>query len=67
MKQKNIFKTTAAETAADVTPSDKTYPPGNVLRYGAKGDGTTDDYQTLLDLATVRGLKSNGTVLYAKP
>ena len=31
---------TAAETAAGVTPTDYSYPPGNVMRYGAITDGT---------------------------
>lgn len=38
-----LWPQTAAELAAAVTPSDYAYPPGNVLRYGAVGNGTTDD------------------------
>lgn len=34
---------TAAETAAGVTPTSFQYPPGDVRRYGAVGDGVTDD------------------------
>ncbi len=34
---------TAAEVAASVTPTNYDYPPGDVRRYGAVGDGTTDD------------------------
>ncbi len=34
---------TAAESTAGVTPTDVSYPPGNVKRYGATGDGSTDD------------------------
>lgn len=34
---------TAAETTAGVTPSDVSYPEGDVRRYGATGDGTTND------------------------
>lgn len=34
---------TAAEIAASVTPTNYQYPPGDVRRYGAVGDGTTDD------------------------
>jgi len=33
---------TAAEIAASVTPINNTYAPGNVLRYGAVGDGSTE-------------------------
>lgn len=32
-----------AEEAAGVIPINPTYPPGNVKRYGAAGDGKTDD------------------------
>jgi hypothetical protein len=34
---------TAAEAAAFVTPSNTNYPVGNVKRYGATGNGATDD------------------------
>jgi hypothetical protein len=34
---------TSAEATARVTPADLRYPPFNVLRYGAVGDGETDD------------------------
>jgi hypothetical protein len=34
---------TAAEATAGVTPTNLSYAPGNVLRYGAVGDGTADD------------------------
>jgi hypothetical protein len=34
---------TAAEAAAGVTPTNLQYEPGNLLRYGATGDGSTDD------------------------
>jgi len=39
----------AAEIAASITPSDYSYPPGMVQRYGAVGDGTADDYQAIVD------------------
>lgn len=35
------YDITADETAAGVTPVNYYYPPGNVLRYGAVGDGAT--------------------------
>jgi hypothetical protein len=38
---------TAAETAATVTPTAYQYPPGDVRRYGATGDGSTDDSAAL--------------------
>ena len=39
----SLYPQTAPELAAGVTPSNYAYPPYNVLRYGAKGDGVTDD------------------------
>lgn len=39
----NSLKQTAAESAAGVTPVDLAWPPGHVWRYGAVGDGATDD------------------------
>jgi len=45
----NIYGLTVAEGAASVTPSDYSYPPGDVRRYGAVGDGVTDDYAAFRD------------------
>lgn len=39
----NFYAQTTAETSAAVTPTDYSYEPGNVKRYGAVGDGLTDD------------------------
>ena len=38
-----IFPQTEAERAAGVMPANLTHPPGNVQRYGARGDGSGDD------------------------
>ena len=38
-----IFERTATEIAAGVTPTNYYYPPGNVYRYGAVGNGVADD------------------------
>ena len=48
---------TAAELAASVTPTDIGYQPGDVRRYGAVGDGSTDD-----TAAIQAALNSNGQV-----
>jgi len=38
-----LYPRTASEIAASVTPTYYYYPPGDVRRYGAVGDGSTDD------------------------
>ena len=43
----NLYPTTAAETAVGVTPTFFQFPPLNVKRYGALGDGTTDDFTAI--------------------
>lgn len=41
------YARTAAEIAASVTPTNFSYPPGDVRRYGAVGNGVTDDTTAL--------------------
>lgn len=56
-----LYPQTAAEIAAGVTPVSYAYAVYNVKRYGAKGDGATDDtaaIQTALNLAGSTGLAS---------
>lgn len=50
-----LWPRTAAEIAAAVTPSDYAYAPGDVRRYGAALDGTTDDTAALTRWASVGG------------
>jgi|GEM_PF-5967315 len=38
-----LYPQTPEEVAAGVTPTNYAYPPGDVRRYGAVGDGVTDD------------------------
>lgn len=58
-----LYPRTAAEISAGVTPSNYSYPPGSILRYGAVGDGTTNDsaaIQRAVDVAEISG----GTVYF---
>jgi hypothetical protein len=43
-----LYPRTDTEVSAGVTPVNYQYPPGNVRRYGAEGDGTTDDTAAFL-------------------
>lgn len=47
------YDITAAENTAGVTPSDYSYPSGDVLRYGAAIDGVTNDYAALAAAVSV--------------
>jgi hypothetical protein len=38
-----FYARNAAEIAAGITPTSYGYPPGNLFRYGATGNGVTDD------------------------
>lgn len=42
-----VYPVTASETAVSVTPTDYSIPPGVPRRYGAVGDGTTNDTTAL--------------------
>lgn len=46
---------TTAEAAASVTPTASWYPPGDVRRYGAVGDGSTNDAAAFAKAALVCG------------
>ena len=64
-----LYPRTAGEIAATVTPTDYQYPPGDVRRYGAVINGSTDDVQAfnnaLLSGHTVTG--PEGTYLIGSP
>src|SRR6185437_13074114 len=47
------WKQTAAEIAAGVTPVNYAYAPLDCRRYGAKGDGSTDDTVSIQDSMSV--------------
>jgi hypothetical protein len=48
-----LYRRTAAEQLAGVTPSNYSYPESNVKRYGALGDRTTDDLAAFNRAASV--------------
>jgi hypothetical protein len=54
-----LYPRTAAEVTAGVEPVKFTYPPGNVLRYGAAGNGSADDTTAIVNALLV--VKSGGT------
>jgi hypothetical protein len=54
---------TAAESAAGVTPKNYAYPPLNVLRYGAMGDGATDDGPAIRSAWRVAKQQGGGTIV----
>jgi hypothetical protein len=60
------YAKTPAEIAAGVTPANYSYPPGSIWRYGATGDGTTDDttaVAALLKCGAQLMTLTNGTFL----
>lgn len=56
------YETTSAESSAGVTPVDKTYWPGNVLRYGADPSGSTSS-----TTAIQNAIDSNPDLVYFPP
>lgn len=58
-----LWPITSAETAAGVTPTDFAYPPGDIRRYGAVLDGTTDDasaWQSALKVSATYAVTAPG-------
>lgn len=66
-----LYPRTAAETAAGVTPTDYSYPPGVVLRYGTNATPGTTDMTAIIQTALNSGLKRiyapAGTYLLTDP
>lgn len=58
-----LYPRTAAEITAGVTPTNYAYPPGDVRRYGAVGDGITNDapaIQSAINAANVGTSPTSG-------
>lgn len=61
----SLYPRTAAEIAAGVTPTYYYYPPGDVRRYGAVIDGSTDDRPAIM--RAYSQWKSGGARIYCPP
>jgi hypothetical protein len=49
VRENDWLRLTDAERAAEVIPANFSYPPGDIRRYGAKIDGSTDDTNAIRD------------------
>src|ERR1700733_5188416 len=50
---KTLYPQTASEVSAAVTPTNYYYPPNNVMRYGATGNGISNDYASFVSALAV--------------
>jgi len=55
---------TAAESVVGVIPKNYAYPPLNILRYGALGDGVTDDGRAIRSAWLVAKQQGGGTIVF---
>lgn len=59
------YKQTLAEITAGVIPANLNFPQGDVRRYGAAGDGATNDFAAVNTAFTVIIAAGNGSVTFA--
>lgn len=59
-----FYARTAAEIAAAITPADYFFAPGNVLRYGAVGNGVIDDSTAVTNALLVAAQPAGHVVLF---
>lgn len=55
---------TSAELSSGVIPTDYGYPPGDVRRYGARGNGSTDDSRAIQAALNQAAVGANRTPVY---
>lgn len=61
-----LYPRSAGEIAASVTPSDYRYPVGHVHRYGASGDGSTNDLTAVTRAFSVLVQEGGGKIEFAE-
>ena len=59
-----LYPRTSAEVSAGVTPTDYSYPPGDVRRYGAVGDNVTDDSVAIRNAISVLDQAGGGDLIF---
>ena len=65
-----LYPLSAGEIDQSISPADYSYPPGNVFRYGAVGDGVTDDIaaiQQACDQAIAANALADGSATVVFP
>jgi len=60
-----LYPQSAAEVTAGVTPTTYSFPPGDLRRYGAEGNGSDDDYPAFL--AAIAQATAGGAAVFVPP